>query len=535
MWTIKYQRNNEDYQFNYIAPGEFNTDSPALEALLLSKLQNPPVLYGTPTGPSALFDPDVDYLTYYMIATILFTELGVESWNSEGDYLWPLENTPTKAVFSYLDFLKEKRHEFYNQCHTESGAAGGQFCSDNVEFVGVDRVTQKKLKLVLHNISKVHSLSSSFPKAYVEFGDMSEGTDGYYDAETNQVVLSDKSAGTEITFVHEYGHHVSLGEEGNFSLNQFQDKIDRTPTLSKWRDAVNASDTIQGLRARNSKSPNGFDEYLLDDREMFARTYAQWIATKSGNSILLGQLKENRTHNPNFAWQDNEFAPISKALDDHFNHSLTAAGAGNPCHDPSTGKFCQTPGAPGHEDHRGAPSDDKEWQAALDHKDSLNATQKAAIKWYGWAGSEYVNNHLRGTETPTKNNPQKNEKTIQIIDKAIESAPDLNGKTLYRGIHGGSKFATEQLANAKVGDIYADDGYTSTTTDIKHSRFFTNRSERVSIKPILVIKTKQNTKGLAVNEKEQEIILKRGTGLRVTGPSTKTDDGYTLIPVEVIT
>lgn len=206
----------------------------------------------------------------------------------------------------------------------------------------------------------------------------------------------------------------------------------------------------------------------------------------------------------------------------------------NTCHD-QNGKFCETPGAPGHEEHRGPPSEDKTWQAALDHKDFLNASQKAAIKWYGWAGSEYVNNHLRGTETPVRNNPQRNEKTVQQIDKALASSPDLNGATLYRGVHGKSKFALEQLANAKVGDIYADDAYTSTTTDIKHSRFFTNRSERVSIKPILVIKTKKTTKGLAVNEKEQEIILKRGTGLRVTGPSTKTEDGYTLIPVEVIT
>lgn len=205
----------------------------------------------------------------------------------------------------------------------------------------------------------------------------------------------------------------------------------------------------------------------------------------------------------------------------------------NTCHD-AKGQFCETPGAPGHEDHRGAPSDDKTWQAALDHKDTLNATQKAAIKWYGWAGSEYVNNHLRGTLTPVKNSPQKNEQTIKQMDKALESSPDLNEAILYRGVHGNSRFATEQLANAKVGDIYADDAYTSTTTNIKHSRFFTARGERVSIRPILVIQTKKTTKGLAVNEKEQEIILKRGTGLRVTGPSTLID-GYTLIPVEVIT
>lgn len=205
----------------------------------------------------------------------------------------------------------------------------------------------------------------------------------------------------------------------------------------------------------------------------------------------------------------------------------------NTCHD-ANGQFCETPGAPGHEDHRGKRSDDQEWEAAVDHKESLNATQKAALKWYGWAGSEYVNNHLRGTETPTKNNPTKNENAIKAIDKAFTTAAPLGGKTLYRGIYGSSKFATEILAHAKPGDTFSDKGYMSTTTTRDPSEFFTSRAMRVPFKPILVIKTKQDSRGLAVNEKEHELILPRGTSLRVTGPSTVDERGYTLIPVEVV-
>jgi hypothetical protein len=225
---------------------------------------------------------------------------------------------------------------------------------------------------------------------------------------------------------------------------------------------------------------------------------------------------------------------VGSLLQENENTESSLTEFYNQCHKAKTGEFCETPGAPGHEDHRGVPSDDKEWEDALNHKDSLGAGAKAALKWYGWAGSEYVNNHLRGTQTPTKNNPTKNENAIKAIDKAFITAAPLEGKTLYRGIHGGSKFASEVLANIKPGDTFSDKGYTSTTTTQKDSEFFTHRAERVPFKPILVIKTKKDSKGLAVNEKEHELILPRGTALRVTGPSTVDERGFTLIPVEVM-
>lgn len=240
----------------------------------------------------------------------------------------------TKAtVFSYVDYLRNVRVEFYNKCHNPEGPQGGQFCSENIDLSGVENVDRriaKRLRGVADVISSVHDLPRTFPKTNVILGNSSivgaetdmGNTDGLYDSATDTIRLNeDNITGIDITFVHEFGHHVSLGEEGNFSLNQFQDKIDRSTSLSKWRETVQASDTIKGLTERQDKTKNGYDEYLLDDREIFARSYAQWIAVRSGDATLTDQLERNRSNNPNFQWQDDEFEPIAQALDEHFKTS----------------------------------------------------------------------------------------------------------------------------------------------------------------------------------------------------------------------
>lgn len=132
MWTITYKRNNREYTASFTSTGDFQTNSPSLEAMYLIKLDNPPILQATATGPSAELDLTSAYLLYAYVAGILFNDLDVKTWNIVGDYLWPLDSTPASTVFKYVDLLRQKlgatpgiETEFYNKCHS---AEDGTFC-----------------------------------------------------------------------------------------------------------------------------------------------------------------------------------------------------------------------------------------------------------------------------------------------------------------------------------------------------------------------------------------------------------------------
>jgi hypothetical protein len=98
MWTIDYTNNGITFRVSY-DNGEIHTDSPVLEIFIQKAIQNPPVLHATPTGPHEIFDPTSSYLSYYLVAHILVTKLGITEWDAEGDYLWPLDETEPGTVF----------------------------------------------------------------------------------------------------------------------------------------------------------------------------------------------------------------------------------------------------------------------------------------------------------------------------------------------------------------------------------------------------------------------------------------------------
>lgn len=223
-----------------------------------------------------------------------------------------------EVEFSYVEYLRTKWVELYNKCHTPEGPQGGQFCSDNIDLSGLTGDMKQRAQKIANVINSVHDLPDTFPNVSVLESSDIGNSDGIYDSEKDTIYISPNREGKEITFVHEFGHHVSLGEEGNFTADQFLDKIDRISTLTKWKVAVETSPTTKGLRDRWHQTQDGYDGYLLDSRELFARSYAQWIAVRSGNKTLIDQLERNRSNNPNFQWQDDEFAPIAESFDEHF-------------------------------------------------------------------------------------------------------------------------------------------------------------------------------------------------------------------------
>lgn len=139
-----------------------------------------------------------------------------------------------------------------------------------------------------------------------------------------EIVVDPSGAHPGLSFAHEIGHyldHQAIGTPRDMA-SELAD-----PQLSPWFDAVNRTREIRTLRAlfanRNAtigaaRVPvdRGYVEYLLRNREIFARSFAQWIAIRSEDPVLLAQLDDLRTSIYPSQWDDSEFDPIASALDE---------------------------------------------------------------------------------------------------------------------------------------------------------------------------------------------------------------------------
>ena len=132
---------------------------------------------------------------------------------------------------------------------------------------------------------------------------------------------------------HEIGHfldHAALGEGEVYGSDR--------EALAEWRQAVRSSQAMRRLREMSATDfievsfqeatyryqvDQDYVQYLMRERECFARSYAQYIATKSKNKSMLAELAEIRgekgdmLHYPN-QWDDEDFVPILNALDSLF-------------------------------------------------------------------------------------------------------------------------------------------------------------------------------------------------------------------------
>jgi hypothetical protein len=137
-----------------------------------------------------------------------------------------------------------------------------------------------------------------------------------------EIKISTASDTPELTAAHEIGHfidHQALWDIGSYASV-------KSPLLAAWREAVDASAATDSLkmalkthsdyRVRNKAS------YYLSTNEQWARSYAQWVVTRSNNATMIDQVKKI-TADPHPAysasqWDDADFEPIAAAIDDIF-------------------------------------------------------------------------------------------------------------------------------------------------------------------------------------------------------------------------
>jgi hypothetical protein len=225
---------------------------------------------------------------------------------------------------------QEVLYLFSNDCHS---AEDGKFCSNGkaLSSVGIDLqdlgkfhgASKADLERIVGVINSVHGVPEGFPKAKVEvFSEMGQA-EGAYNAGEKLIKLKEDGEFPLGTLCHEFGHHISLGEHG-WTRQEFAVLVKETPELNTWLNAVKktkAYNVFLGIRSytTNTKEQRDYASYLMDPRELFARSYSQWVASRSGDKELIAQNAEvGKKANGYYQWSDAEFKPIGAALDKHF-------------------------------------------------------------------------------------------------------------------------------------------------------------------------------------------------------------------------
>lgn len=136
----------------------------------------------------------------------------------------------------------------------------------------------------------------------------------------------------ELSLLHELGHfldHQTLGQRGEFA------SVEHT-NLAEWRDAVDATGSVNTLRAIVARGTvtvelDGLErvfpvsvrvlEHDLQWQELWARSYAQYMAQAAGQPRLLAQLAAalgvgRRPRLPyTLQWEADDFRPVLAAIE----------------------------------------------------------------------------------------------------------------------------------------------------------------------------------------------------------------------------
>lgn len=185
------------------------------------------------------------------------------------------------------------------------------------------------VKAALNVIGNVHEVPHNIPKVRVDVKVMEYGLWGYYKLDgstTREIGVNSYAPGPRMTVAHEYGHFLDhqLFGNGKPGLNSLATHSN-SPEVKALMKAAARSPEIKRLRAklRDPMTPEHHAEYiayLLMPAEIFARSYAQWVAQRSGDARMRAELHDVRgadreMHGYESQWSDANFHPMSREFD----------------------------------------------------------------------------------------------------------------------------------------------------------------------------------------------------------------------------
>ena len=132
--------------------------------------------------------------------------------------------------------------------------------------------------------------------------------------------VSKRGSRPELTFVHEIGHFLETTAIPGHRYGERDWAFD--PYMAGFVSAVMKTESVAALRKLHGESldpcSRKYLSYLLRVEELWARCYAQYVATRSANPSLSEQLELLRSKtcpSPIVSqWWDEEFEPVARAI-----------------------------------------------------------------------------------------------------------------------------------------------------------------------------------------------------------------------------
>jgi SPP1 gp7 family putative phage head morphogenesis protein len=177
---------------------------------------------------------------------------------------------------------------------------------------------------------------------YVSQGSMTTKADYRRKLVPDAVEVSAKTGNhhTYNTMAHELGHYIDQQYFGRMPGEDFTTTYGSKISggkLERWRTAVQQTRAVSELKAMQTAPTWGITDasgqvtqhrinrqyirYAISDEELWARSYAQYIVTKSQHPRALAELREAQDPTKLYhqtQWADDDFAPVLQAIDDIF-------------------------------------------------------------------------------------------------------------------------------------------------------------------------------------------------------------------------
>ena len=190
-------------------------------------------------------------------------------------------------------------------------------------------LSAEKLKIAVAAIDQVHGDGRvGIVQVTLVAGNAQQGS--YVPGPPPAITIKSRGAEPALSLLHEVGH---LLDDRGFGPGQGFRSMAGDIRLEPWRKAVSSSRLFARLASMKGKArmkvPRAFgpgfelasinqevvEDWLLP-RELFARSYAQYIAAESGDSTLTTELQHARSGRlyPEH-WMDDDFVSIRSEMD----------------------------------------------------------------------------------------------------------------------------------------------------------------------------------------------------------------------------
>ncbi len=186
----------------------------------------------------------------------------------------------------------------------------------------------KKIIEALSAIDEVHDVGSLPGIPIEEKSYIGTGVEGAFQRTVNgkpvkfQVL---KTAQNKLmTVTHEIGHYIDLTainpaghmaeSKINGALSEWWKAVENSDAFKKWKEIKQNGGLVDANGKLTRRIDDTFIDYSMRQRELWARSYAQFIVTRTSNVEMKKELASMLNNVTPDQWETADFAPIEKAI-----------------------------------------------------------------------------------------------------------------------------------------------------------------------------------------------------------------------------